>query len=182
MYNRELAFRAIVKTHYSNVLNFIFYKVKDRMEAENLASEVFVRASQDEKFDVESANVKSYLLKVAKNLVIDHHRKRKAKKNGQVDLGDEVLQKAASTAVTPSVDIPSEQNDLVVALSAWVKLKPIDAQILNLYLAGYDFEEMSNALVGMQEATIYKRFQRLLSKWKSLKENADFEQHIRQST
>ncbi len=69
-----------------------------------------------------------------------------------------------------------------MALSAWVKLKPIDAQILNLYLAGYDFEEISNALVGMKEAAVYKRFQRLLSKWKSLKENADFEQHIRQST
>ncbi len=66
------------------------------MEAENLASEVFVRASKDKKFDVESANVMSYLLKVAKNLVIDRHRKLKAKKNGQVDLGDDALQKAAS--------------------------------------------------------------------------------------
>src|SRR5690606_13546098 len=53
------------------------YRVRSREDAEDLTQLTFERAYRAwKRFDPDRANVKTWLLKIASNLLIDHHRRQ----------------------------------------------------------------------------------------------------------
>lgn len=97
-------FREIVEAHEAAVHGFLRRRVHDPGRAEDLTQEVFLRAWRHAaQYDPERADLRGWLLGIARNLVIDSHRADAARpRRGG---GDELL------AVLPAPD----QTDAAVA-------------------------------------------------------------------
>jgi len=71
-------FNKIYTENHKAILNFITMKVKDYTIAEELTNDVFMRVHKHlENFDAEKSSMKTWVINIAKNIVIDHYRKVK---------------------------------------------------------------------------------------------------------
>lgn len=69
------AFAEIYERHYEGIYDYLYYRVSDPRLAEDLASEVFLKALESIKdFTFRGVRLSSWLYRIAKNLVIDHYR------------------------------------------------------------------------------------------------------------
>lgn len=86
-----LKFNAIYKQHNSAISRYVNMKIKDKMVAEELISDIFVKISINmEKYDEQKATFRTWIFNIAKNTLIDHLRKK--------------------TLVTESYDVPLFNN------------------------------------------------------------------------
>jgi len=70
------AVAALYETHFERVTRYIAARIGNVNEAEDLASEVFVRALRTcEQFEDTGAPMEAWIFKIAHNIVIDHYRK-----------------------------------------------------------------------------------------------------------
>jgi RNA polymerase sigma-70 factor (ECF subfamily) len=71
----SLGFREIVETNEAAVHGFLRRRLRDAGRAEDLTQEVFLRAWRHaEQYDARRADVRGWLLGIARNLVIDSYR------------------------------------------------------------------------------------------------------------
>ena len=84
------AFKLLYEDQFNHVNDFIFYKTRDRNLAMDITQEVFSRIWLNRsKLDVKKS-IKSFLLKIAHNLVIDHYRK---KSSSEISLQEEHIER-----------------------------------------------------------------------------------------
>lgn len=74
--NNNFAFKSLFNKYKIQVYNFIFHMINHRETAEDIFQETFIKAFMNIK-RFNSGNFKSWLFTIAKNLVIDNHRKTK---------------------------------------------------------------------------------------------------------
>jgi len=133
----QTAFKVLLNSYWKNVYHFLFEKIKDEDEAEDIAIKAFAKAF--DKLDTynKKYTFKTWLITIAKNIYIDHLRKQKAvfislnhQDKSNYDIKDE----------TPSAEdaIITEQN-LAVLLQNIKKLKPNYQEVIQLRY----FQEMS---------------------------------------
>jgi RNA polymerase sigma-70 factor (ECF subfamily) len=81
------AFAELYDLHYRRVYTYIYYRVSSQELAEDLAADVFVRGWQAiGSFDYRGVPLAAWLLRIARNRVIDHFRR--AGKRETVELED----------------------------------------------------------------------------------------------
>lgn len=68
--------RKIYDTHADEIYRFLFWQTGDQALAEDLTSEVFYRAWKHQS-TLQEGNPRAWLYRVGRNLVTDHHRKKK---------------------------------------------------------------------------------------------------------
>jgi RNA polymerase sigma-70 factor (ECF subfamily) len=69
--------RKMYQEYYKEVHSFLLFFTRDRNNAEDLTQEVFFRVYRSFLASERPANLKAWLLTVAKNVAIDHYRKHK---------------------------------------------------------------------------------------------------------
>src|ERR1035441_1691500 len=79
----EGAIGCLVKEYYPSVLRFLSYRARNREDAEDLTSEVFVRMVGSIKN--QTGNFPAWLFKIARNLLIDYYRKMGRQKSSSLD-------------------------------------------------------------------------------------------------
>jgi len=88
----ELA--SLYEEYYDRIARYIFIRIGDRTEAEDLAGEVFLRALRSlDSYQSQSERVRAWLFRVAHNLAIDHLRKmskRRAQSLDGIEIQDDV--------------------------------------------------------------------------------------------
>jgi len=114
------AFAKIYDLYVIAIYRFIYFKVSSAQDAEDLTSEVFLKAWQYARQSEEVIeNLRAFIYKVARNLVIDFYRQR-AKREYNAD--DEVL-----------LNVKDErQQSLLSAIEAKVELNNIEKVLRNL--------------------------------------------------
>lgn len=91
-------FTAIYNAFYSEILNYVTYKMNNRMVAEDITSEVFVKVYNNlETYDSSKAQFNTWLYFIANNTIIDYYRKNKNVNNVSIsdyinDEGKETMQ------------------------------------------------------------------------------------------
>lgn len=71
-------FARVYDDHVWDVYGFVRYRVRSREEAEDLTQQAFERALRAwDRFDPRRAEAKTWLLVIAKNLVVDHYRRNR---------------------------------------------------------------------------------------------------------
>ncbi len=69
------AFAEIYERHYKGIYNYLYYRVGDARVAEDLASEVFLKALESIRgFTFRGIRLSSWLYRIAKNVVTDYYR------------------------------------------------------------------------------------------------------------
>ncbi|MDQ3729969.1 MAG: sigma-70 family RNA polymerase sigma factor, partial [Actinomycetota bacterium] len=70
------SFEAVYDEHVWDVYGFFGYRVRTREEAEDLTQATFERALRAwDRFDPKRASAKTWILVIAKNVLIDHYRR-----------------------------------------------------------------------------------------------------------
>jgi RNA polymerase sigma-70 factor (ECF subfamily) len=86
MSGRESDFARLYDEHLWPVYGFLAYRVRDRDLAEDLTQSTFERALRAwPRFDPRKASERTWLMTIARNLLIDHHRRNHPDLPGEID-------------------------------------------------------------------------------------------------
>jgi RNA polymerase sigma-70 factor (ECF subfamily) len=145
------AFGILYDRYVSAVYRYVFYRVRNEAEAEDVTSDVFMRALRAiPKYEPRQAFL-AWLYRIARNAVIDRSRRQAARQ--QVSFEDALAHPNADQIVNPDAGL-LDGSDASVVRQALQQLTPLQQEILVLrYVEGYDTKTISK-LVGKRDGTI----------------------------
>ena len=122
------SFAEAYEEHVWRIYGFFAYRVRSRTEAEDLTQQTFERALRAwERFDPRRALLQTWLLAIARNLLIDHYRADRSDRTEPFEREDH----------HPQVDGPETRLGLSAELeSALEDLAPRDREVLALRFGG----------------------------------------------
>jgi RNA polymerase sigma factor (sigma-70 family) len=145
--------------HVWRVYGFIAYRVRDRHLAEDLTQATFERALRAwSRFDPRRASESTWLLVIARNLVIDHHRRDRSGVTEQID------EASGPTAAGPEERF-SASPELVEALQ---ELSERDREVLALRFGGDLTGPEIAAMLDLSLANVQQIVSRSLKKLRAL--------------
>jgi RNA polymerase sigma-70 factor (ECF subfamily) len=137
----------VYEDHVWDVYGFVAYRVRRREDAEDLTQQTFERAARAwGRFDPGRASARTWLIAIARNLVIDHFRADRPNRSWEDGGAAEFEASAASShpgasdGLSPDLDralhLLSDRDREVIALRFGAELKgPEIAELLGLTLA-----------------------------------------------
>jgi RNA polymerase sigma-70 factor, ECF subfamily len=143
------AFGALYDRYVEAVYRYVYYRVRNDADAEDLVSDVFMRALRAiPRYEPRVAFL-AWLYRIARNAVIDRARRSRT----QVSFEDALAH--------PGVDHVVEPEQTILALSdrqavrdALAKLTPLQQEVIVLrFVEGYNTQEIAD-LVGKREGTV----------------------------
>ena len=145
------AFGVLYDRYVDKVYRYVFYRVRNEAEAEDVTSEVFMRALRAiPKYEPRQAFL-AWLYRIARNAVIDRGRRQASRQ--QVSFEDALAHPNADQVVNPDAALLAG-SDASVVRRAMQQLTPLQQEILVLrYVEGYDTKTISK-LVGKRDGTI----------------------------
>ena len=145
------AFGVLYDRYVDAVYRYVFYRVRNEAEAEDVTSDVFMRALRAiPKYEPRQAFL-AWLYRIARNAVIDRSRRHAART--QVSFEDALAHPNADQVVNPDAGLLAGSDASVVRV-AMQQLTPLQQEILVLrYVEGYDTKTISK-LVGKRDGTI----------------------------
>ena len=88
MDTEKLTFEEVYEKYFSDIYNFIYGQILHRERAEDLVSDIFIKAMTNyDKYNPMRASVRTWLTNIARNALIDEYRK--SGKRNHVSLDDE---------------------------------------------------------------------------------------------
>ena len=145
------AFGVLYDRYVDAVYRYVFYRVRNEAEAEDVTSDVFMRALRAiPKYEPRQAFL-AWLYRIARNAVIDRGRRHAARQ--QVTFEDALAHPDADHVVNPDAALLAG-SDATVVRRAMEQLTPLQQEVLVLrYVEGYDTKTISK-LVGKRDGTI----------------------------
>jgi RNA polymerase sigma-70 factor (ECF subfamily) len=133
--NDKLKLESAFRAHYSNLVQFAYFKVSDKEKAKDLVQECFVKLWENKSVFEEGGNIKAFLFKILNNAIIDFYRTKKAEIGpvSEEDIAGEEKERSAL------------ENDHV---QDRLNLLPVDIKtvfLLNKY-SGFKYAEIAETL------------------------------------
>jgi RNA polymerase sigma-70 factor (ECF subfamily) len=166
-------FSAVYDEHIWQVYGFFAYRMRSRADAEDLTQLTFERALKSwGRYDPSRAGIATWLLAIARNLLVDHHRAdRSARQQPLDDLGD------GHRALVDPGDAPDLGLDPALD-RALASLGPRDREIVALRFGGeLSGPEIAEA-TGLSLANVQQILSRSLRRMRSVIE--EFEREARE--
>ena len=157
-------FARVYDEHVWRVYGFVAYRLRDRDVAEDVTQATFERALRAwRRFDPRRASESTWLLAIARNLLIDHHRRDRS-----------ALLEPIDERVAPAVSGPEERfagtPGLVAALE---QLGERDREVVALRFGGDLNGPEIAALMDLSLANVQQILSRSLRKLRGMLEEAD---------
>ncbi len=143
------AFGLLYDRHVEAIFRYVYYRVRDDAEAEDLTSDVFMRALKAmPRYEPRQAFL-AWLYRIARNAVID-----RARRGGrQVSFEDALEHPTADQIVEPDMELLS-RSDSTALRNALGQLTPLQQEVIVLrFLEGYSTQEIAR-IVGKREGTV----------------------------
>jgi len=159
------AFGEIYTRYLNPIYRYVFYRVGDDEDAEDLTEQVFLKAWQSiPGYKDQGLKLTSWLYRIAHNVVIDHFRKCMAAKSVaedcQTKLGEETLQ---------SIKLTDEIEDSSALAQAISKLSIEQQQIIILrFIEGLSHAEISPRINKTEGACRMLQARALIALYKQL--------------
>jgi RNA polymerase sigma-70 factor (ECF subfamily) len=145
--------------HVWDVYGFIAYRLGNRSDAEDLTQQTFERALKAwHRFDPARSQPRTWLLAIARNLLIDHYRSDRSKLNRPI--GDHGISEAELPVQEPP-EVPGVSPDLAAAIA---KLSRRDQEIVALRYGGDIRGPEIAELLGLTLANVQQILSRSLRK------------------
>ena len=127
------AFAALYERFYARIYRYVFFKIGNATEAEDIAEEVFLRMLESiHTFKWRGRPFSSWLFRIAHNLIVDHFRKKSRERSTPLD-------KAIGLSDPSSIDM---DRHVAVKLAidevreAMVGLTDLQREVISLRFAG----------------------------------------------
>jgi RNA polymerase sigma-70 factor (ECF subfamily) len=145
------AFGALYDRYVDQVYRYVFYRVRNEAEAEDVTSDVFMRALRAiPKYEPRQAFL-AWLYRIARNAVIDRGRRQQARP--QVSFEDALAHPMGDRTIDPNEGLLAGSDASVVRAAMW-KLTPLQQEVIVLrYVEGYDTKTISK-ITGKRDGTI----------------------------
>lgn len=163
-------FLKVYDEHFSSIYKFCVIRLRDRELAKDIAQDTFMKTWEYIKQGKKVDSLKSFLYKVARNLIIDNSRKKKSQS----------LDYLISEGLEPSsdTDIQFEYDEVITAQRALTLLEELPGKyqdIINLrFIEDLSITEISE-IIGESSNTVSVRIHRGLSKLKKIIKNKEKE-------
>src|SRR6266511_5354881 len=143
------AFGMLYDRHISAVYRYVYYRVRDDAEAEDLTSDVFMKALRAiPRYEPRQAFL-AWLYRIARNAVIDHVRRG----GRQVSYEDALAHPEVHEVVEPDTELLA-MSDSATLRGALEKLTPLQQEVIVLrFLEGFSTLEIAK-LIGKREGTV----------------------------
>lgn len=143
------AFGLLYDRHVAAIYRYVYYRVRDDAEAEDLTSDVFMRALKAmPRYEPRQAFL-AWLYRIARNAVIDHARRG----NRRVSFEDALKHPDADRVVEPETEVLAHSDNIALR-TALGKLTPLQQEVVVLrYLEGFSTQEVAR-IVGKREGTV----------------------------
>lgn len=167
-------FGEVYDQHVWDVYGFFAYRLRDRSDAEDLTQLTFERALRAwGRFDERRATVATWLLAIARNLLIDHYRRDRSERNEPAGVD------GVAEARLPAVAGPESSLGLDPALAlALDSLSEREREILALrYGADLTGPEIA-ALTELSLANVQQIVSRSLRKLRAIMEAGEAEREV----
>jgi RNA polymerase sigma-70 factor (ECF subfamily) len=143
------AFGLLYDRHVDAIYRYVYYRVRDDAEAEDLTSDVFMRALKAmPRYEPRQAFL-AWLYRIARNAVIDRARRGKR----QVSYEDALEHPTPDQIVDPD-DLLLQGAESSALRAALTKLTPLQQEVVVLrFLEGFSTQEIAK-IVGKREGTV----------------------------
>jgi len=143
------AFGALYDRYVEAVYRYVFYRVRNDADAEDLVSDVFMRALRAiPRYEPRVAFL-AWLYRIARNAVIDRARRSRT----QISFEDALAHPNVDQVVEPDATILA-LSDKEAVRDALAKLTPLQQEVIVLrFVEGYSTHEIAD-LVGKREGTV----------------------------
>ena len=143
------AFGALYDRYVEAVYRYVFYRVRNDADAEDLVSDVFMRALRAiPRYEPRVAFL-AWLYRIARNAVIDRARRSRT----QISFEDALAHPNVDQVVEPDATILA-LSDKEAVRAALAKLTPLQQEVIVLrFVEGYSTHEIAD-LVGKREGTV----------------------------
>lgn len=134
----------LYEQYYDRIVRYIFIRISDQAEAENLGGDVFLKALQSlDSYRGDIEQMRAWLFRIAHNLVVDYIRKVSKRRTISIDSATE-MQLPDKINVEETVETQLEIERLSTALE---RLTPAQREVIGLrFFAGLSSAETSNIL------------------------------------
>jgi RNA polymerase sigma-70 factor (ECF subfamily) len=162
----QLAFRRLVDQHADQVRRTVVSMLGEGPAAEDVAQEVFIRLYGSLKSFEGSAQLSTYLHRIAINLSLDALKKQKRRQRWQLPFGKSA-ERVANEWADP--DVQSERRELQEGIKkALLQLRPEFRAVVTLRLVqGYTVQETA-AILNVPSGTVASRLARAQRKLQEL--------------
>lgn len=143
------AFGQLYDRYVEIIYRYTFYRVRDTAEAEDITSDVFMRALRAMPSYQPRQAFLAWLYRIARNAVIDRSRRQ----HSQVSFEDALLHPDADRIIDPDATLFA-QADAATLRHALRQLTPLQQEVIVLrYVEGLDTRAIGK-IVGRREGTI----------------------------
>ena len=138
---REAALENLYEQYYDKVVRYVFIRIGNQAEAEDLAGDVFLSALKSLKsYRGSVEHMRFWIFKIARNTIVDHYRKMSKRKTVNLD----------DVEISDNTDVEemTEKKLQIEALSkALDKLTPAQREVIGLrFFAGLSSAEAGEVL------------------------------------
>jgi RNA polymerase sigma-70 factor (ECF subfamily) len=139
--SQRIAIASLYGDYYDKIVRYIFIRISNRSEAENLGGEVFLKALRSlGSYRGSKLQMPAWLFSIARNLVIDYQRKMSKRKHVSIN----EVEIADSHSVEQEVETKSEVERLSKALK---QVTPSQREVIGLrFFAGMSSFEVGKTL------------------------------------
>lgn len=140
----QKAFSALLDQYWSAVYGFQLKRTEDETEAEDIAIQAFSKAfDQIDQYDP-NYNFKTWLIAISKNLHIDLLRKKKSRRQDEIELpGANEANRVLDESPTAE-DLIIQQQNLKKLLGCIKQLKPAYQEVIHLrYFQELSYKDMA---------------------------------------
>lgn len=115
----------LYRSYYKKVYGYIFLRVKNHAEAEDIAADVFAKVAEKyDTFDSSKASYSTWIFTITKNMVISHFRKyRESEDISEMEIADDsaapldtaILKEQSAVLAKALAAIPEKDRDIIIA-------------------------------------------------------------------
>lgn len=141
----SLKFEILIKQHKNNIFNYALYMMKNRMDADDITQEVFIKIWDNiNNFNMKAA--RSWIMRTTHNLCIDYLRKKQTAVKREVDIETKINISGAGTLTDTEVKV--RKNILKKRIREGIETLPDNLKsVFVLYeLQGFKYHEISETL------------------------------------
>jgi len=138
---KEARLASLYEEYYDKIARYIYVHIGNRIEAEDLAGDVFLKALKSlDKFEQRDVPMQAWLYKIAHNLVVDHLRK--AQKHRTTPLEDVEIESGENP-----VESAEKSIDLAMVEKAMENLSNAQREVVRLrFFSGLSSKEVGQLL------------------------------------
>jgi RNA polymerase sigma-70 factor (ECF subfamily) len=160
LHGDDTAWEAVVNSYAKRIYNLTYRYTCRREEAEDLTQEIFIRVYQNLKsFRSDSGSFQSWLMKVGRNLIIDHYRRTRRFQQTAGTEEMETMNLKDDKVLSPQRRVEQSEASLFLREGLQALAPELKEAIILRDLEGMAYQEIAE-LLSIPEGTVKSRINR----------------------